>query len=142
MIRRRRKPFDEIVPFGWEFEELAQDFFEEPMWDVSRREIRPLAHVRETDDKVIVSVDLPYVKKENIQLNVTEDMVEVSATMDRTVKYDRWGTVEKNCEFKSCRTFVGLPSKVTPKESTARFKSGVLEIEMPKKIQRHKIEVQ
>jgi len=141
MIRRRRRPIDEIVPFVWGFGEL-ESFFEEPMWDVSRREIRPLAQVRETDDKVVVSIDLPYVKKENIQLNVTEDRVEVSAEMDRCIKYDRWGTVQRDCEFRSYRRSVALPSEVKPEEATARFKSGVLEIELPKKIQRRRIEVQ
>jgi HSP20 family protein len=142
MIRRKKKTLREIVPFGWDFEEIAQNFFEEPMWDVSRSEMRPLTQVRETDDKVIVSIDLPYVKKENIELNVTEDRVEVTATMDRCVKYNRWGTVQKNCEFKSYRTSVGLPRRVTPESAVAKFKSGVLEIEIQKKVERHRIEVQ
>jgi HSP20 family protein len=141
-MKRRRRPLGDIIPFESELDELAENFFEEPMWDLSRREIRPLAHVRETDDKVIVSVDLPYVKKENIQLNVTEDRVEVSATMDKCIRYDRWGTVQRGCEFRSYRTALALPSKVIPEGATARFKSGVLEIEMPKKVQRHKITIQ
>ena len=142
MIRRRKKPSSEIVPFGSSFDEIIENFFEEPMWDVSRREIRPLAQVRETDDKIVVTVDLPYVKKENIQLNITEDTIEVSAAMDRCVKFDRWGTVQRDCEFRSFRTAMALPSEVVPEGATARFKSGVLEIEMPKKSRRHKIIVQ
>lgn len=142
MIKRRRRPLDEIVPFGWKLDEIAENFFEEPMWDLSRRELRPLAHVREADDKIIVSFDLPYVKKENIQLNVTEDRVEVNATMNRCVRYDRWGTVQKDCEFRSYRVALALPNKVIPEGATARFKSGILEIEIPKKAQHHKITIQ
>jgi HSP20 family protein len=141
MIRRRRR-FNEILPFGWELEQIMEDLFEEPMWDVSRHEMRPLTHVRETDVKIIVSVDLPYVKKENIQLNVAEDSVEICATMDRCIRYDRWGTVQRDCEFRSYRTAVALPTKVIPEGATARFKSGVLEVEVPKKTQRHKITIQ
>lgn len=136
MIRRRRKPFDDIIPYR------RENSLEGSMWDVARHEIRPLANVRETDDKIVVSLDLPYVKKENIQLNVTEDRIEVSATMDRYVKYDHWGTIQRGCEFRSYRTTMSLPSKVVPEGATARFKSGVLEVEMPKKTQRHRITIE
>jgi len=142
MIRRRRRPFDELFSLGWRFEEIEEKIWEEPMWDISRHELRPLALVRETEDKVIVSVDLPYVKKENVQLNIAEDRLELNATMDRCVRYDRWGTVQRDCEFTCYRTAIDLPSKVIPEGSRARFRSGVLEIEMPKKTQRHRIEIQ
>jgi HSP20 family protein len=140
MIRRKRSFFDDVNES--ELENMVENLLEESMWDLSRHEIRPLTTLRECKDRIIVSIDLPYVRKDDIQLNVKEDKIEVSAIMNRCIKYDRWGTVQRDCEFRSYRTILNLPQKVVPEGAEARFKSGVLEVKLPKKTKYYRINIE
>ncbi len=45
-------------------------FSMEPMWDVSTHSLKPLYDIRETKNHILVTVDLPYVKKEDIELTL------------------------------------------------------------------------
>jgi HSP20 family protein len=140
---RRRRLLDEIEALEREIDEALEAFFyERPMWDISASQLEPLAHLTETEDKITVSVDLPLVKKEDIKLNVTGDVLEVDAKMQRCIKFERWGTVQRNCEFKSFRKVLKLPSEVIPEEAKAKFKQGILTVELPKRVRRHKIEIE
>ena len=131
---RRRRITDEIRALEREIDRsLEERFHEQPMWDISTGELEPLAHVSETQDKVTVTMDLPLVKKENIHISVTRDEIEVKAEMERCVKYDRWGTVQRECEFKSFHKLIRLPEEVLPDGAKAKFKHGVLTVELPKK---------
>ena len=139
---RRRRPLDYIEDLEREID-LAFDrlFAEHSMWDIKNRRLEPLAYLTETENKINVSVDLPFVRKEDIKLNVTEDALVIDAAMRRCVKFERWGTVQRECEFASFHKIVKLPTKVVPKEAKATFKYGVLSVDLPKRISRHKIDI-
>ena len=137
-LSKKRRIFDLI---GSSFEDLENeisqaidDFLEwRPMWDVSTGTLEPLAEISETSDKIIVSMDLPFVKKENIDLNVSEDSLEVEAQLERCVRFKHWGTIQRECEFKTFHKTIALPKKVIPEETKAKSKDGVLTVEMPKR---------
>lgn len=93
----------------------------------------PLTTVTETEDKVIVEVDLPLVKKRNIRLRLVEEGLEVEASLTRCVRFEHWGTVQRNCEFKSFYTIVPLPASVVVEGTKAIFKRGILRVELKKK---------
>jgi HSP20 family protein len=115
------------------------DFFNEfkrDMWNLSRRSLEPLTSVWETEDKVIVEIDLPLVKKDNIQLRIIEEGLEVEASLARTVRYHRWGTVQRNCEFMFLHKIIPLPSPVVSERSEANFKRGILRVELRKRKER------
>lgn len=73
---------------------------------------RPLIDVLETEDKVHVIAEIPGVKKENIQLNATDLILELE-TLKGNPKYSER---------------VELPVKVDPLSAKATYKNGVLEI--------------
>jgi HSP20 family molecular chaperone IbpA len=115
-MRRKRTVLDE---FG-EMERNVDEFFErvmfslEPMWDIQARTLKPLYDVRETRESIVVLVDLPYVEKEAIQLRVDEDSIDLCAELRQPVRYDRWGTTQRGCEFKKLCTTISLPAEVDP----------------------------
>jgi len=117
------------------FEEVFEPIFplETPMSDVSRRELQPLTHVSETAENIIVTVDLPCVRKEDIKISATENMVKVEAPMKECVKFSPYGTIQKEAEFDVFKKTIRLPVAVEPEKAKARFKSGILEIVLPKK---------
>ena len=100
-----------------------------------------MAQIEDTGDKIIITTDLPYVKKENIDLNVCDDSLEIDATLERCVKYEHWGNVPEECEFKSFHKDIKLSEKIIPEETNAKFKNGILTIELVKGKGKRKVTV-
>ncbi|MEM3061895.1 MAG: Hsp20/alpha crystallin family protein [Candidatus Bathyarchaeia archaeon] len=124
------------------FEESLETFFETPMYDVERKELSPLSQVTETEDEVIVMLDLPCVEKEDIKLEATENSLKIEAPLKKCVRISPWGPIRREAEFSSFRKVIRLPSKVDPEKSRAKFKYGILEVRFPKKVAGFEIEVE
>lgn len=139
LMDRMRDFFDEmerdiIESFGEMFEEHCS-------WDPDECCLEPLANVVETDKEIIITADLPYVSSsDNIDLHVSEDMLHIQATLDQTVKYSQW-TLQRQSEFQKFQKHIKLPPNVDLDQIQAVFKNGILEIRIPKKITRIKIQV-
>ena len=122
---------------------MALDVFDElsrVMWDLARGSLEPLSSVSETEDKVVVEFDLPLVRKEDVRLRLVEGGLEVEASLTRCVSFERWGTVQRSCEFRSFYKVVPLPSPVVAEGAKATFKRGILKVELRKRKEaEHKI---
>jgi len=94
--------------------------------------LEPLYEVEDLDDEIQVTFDLPRVKKENLEVRTTGDMVEVIAKMSDAVCWERWGVVQKNITFQAFRKRIRLPAPVEPEKAQAVFKNGILRITLPK----------
>ncbi|RLF09675.1 MAG: hypothetical protein DRJ98_07730 [Thermoprotei archaeon] len=139
MWRRRRSIFDWVDEF---FDKLEETLFK-PSWDVEECCLEPLIDVEERDEYVIVTADLPFVeRKEDIKLDVTEDTLIIEANMTKSFRLERWGTVQRDVEFRSFRKLVRLPTLVDPEGTKATFKRGMLRVMLPKKVKRYTIKVE
>ncbi|MFH0749160.1 MAG: Hsp20/alpha crystallin family protein [Candidatus Bathyarchaeota archaeon] len=125
---------------------MSFDFFDElsrVMWDLTRKSLEPLTNISETEDKVIVEVDLPLVKKKDVQLRLTSNGLEIEASLQRCMKFERWGTIQRSCEFKTFYKMVALPSLVISEGAKATFTKGILKIELKKiRTTEHKIYIE
>ena len=93
----------------------------------------PGKDIIETDDSVIVHVDLPGINKEDIELNVTEKRMRVKAKFDITSEIERGSYITINDQKSGImRRTVRFPRKVIPEEADARFDRDVLIVEVPK----------
>jgi len=116
---------------------------ERPMFDVTRRCLEPLAHVREEEDRVVVTVDLPYVRrKEDIDIRISGRDLVIEAKMRRSVQYSTLAGVYRDVSFDTYRKVIRLPEDVEPSGATARFKRGMLEITIPKRVRRFRVRVE
>jgi HSP20 family protein len=86
----------------------------EPMLSDERE---PLTDIIEGDEEVAITVEIPGVEKGDIDLNVTEDNLEI--TVDNPER-----KYHKN---------VDMPCDVKPKTTTATYKNGVLDVVVKRK---------
>jgi len=117
---------------------MAKDIFDvfEDMrlsWDIKNRCLEPLVCVEEDDREIIITVDLPYVKKQDISVHVTEHALEIKAVMEKAYKFHRWGTVQRGIEFNSFWRVIELPGNIIPGKAEAEFSRGVLKVRLPKR---------
>lgn len=89
----------------------------------------PGKDIIETDDSIIVRVDLAGIKKENIDLNLTETKLRVKADFEDDLIDEVRGN---NRRPTLIRRTVRFPRKVCPNEAEAKFENGLLTVEVPK----------
>jgi HSP20 family protein len=89
----------------------------------------PGKDIIETDDSVIVRVDLAGIKKENIDLNLTETKLKVKAEFEDELIGEIKGNMRRPTMI---RRTVRFPKKVCPEEADAKFENGLLTVEVPK----------
>ncbi|MHC1635204.1 MAG: Hsp20/alpha crystallin family protein [Candidatus Methanospirareceae archaeon] len=94
--------------------------------------LEPLYEMEDREDEIIVTFDLPRVEKEDIEVNTTEDTVEVMARMKEAICWEKWGSIQKRIKFEAFRKEIKLPERINPQKATASFKNGILRIRLPK----------
>lgn len=134
--------FDEFEKMRRRIERMISEFYEEferPMWDFESKCLEPLVSVREVEDKIVVTVDLPCVDKNNIKIYATEDTLTIEAALKEAYKFERLGVTRREASFEYFKKVIKLPAPVIPERAKARFRRGVLEVILPKKI--HGVEI-
>lgn len=147
VAKKKESPFV-VAPFGsdlWRaFDDIFENFrsdFEELLFPSPWRtafpafpEIRvPLVDLEDRGKDFALKAEMPGFKKEDIEIEVQEDSVEITGRVGW--KYDRKakGYV---CKERACESFnrtVQLPEEVNTDAVTANLADGVLEIVLPKK---------
>lgn len=129
-----------LTPY-WSTRSLASDLFddldrlftapERSIYD--ERAFNPPCEISETDDHILMSVDLPGLKREDIKIELNGRHLTVSGERKRETtskageKVQRY---EKSYGFFK-RSFM-LPETVDAENVEARFENGVLEVALPK----------
>lgn len=92
----------------------------------------PFIDVIENDKEIIATAEMPGLEKQDIKINVTEDMLEISAETKHEEKKEEKGYIYRERRSGSYYRAISLPSPVDPDTSKASYENGVLEIKMPK----------
>jgi HSP20 family protein len=92
----------------------------------------PVTDVVETENSVIATFELPGVEKQNIQLNVTEDTVEVKVEKKAEKEIKDKETYSYEMRSQSFYSALPLPAEVVAENADASYKNGILRVEIPK----------
>jgi len=100
--------------------------------DIALCDWRPAVDIYETQAAVVLTAELPGVKREDVSLEVKDNALTLKGERlaDGEVKENRYYRRER-CFGKFHRSFT-LQDAINPDLIRAKFKDGVLEIEIPK----------
>ncbi|HDI01785.1 MAG TPA: Hsp20/alpha crystallin family protein [Candidatus Bathyarchaeota archaeon] len=106
--------------------------------------IRPLVDVYETPDEVVVVAELPGVKKEDIEVSVIDNRLEIRAEVRREEEVKREAYHRRERYYRGFLRRIPLPTPVDPSGAKATYEDGILTIRLPKlaKEKRHRIKVE
>ncbi|WP_294955994.1 Hsp20/alpha crystallin family protein [Sulfurovum sp.] len=131
MLITRYNPYNEAKKSFDLFNSLMQNF------DVAREEgaiasFVPRVNTREGEDAYYVEIDLPGIKKKDIEITTEDNVLTISGErkMKDEVKEEDYYKVE-SAYGKFSRSFT-LPEKVDVENIHAESKDGVLEVVIPK----------
>jgi HSP20 family protein len=128
----RWEPVREMMTLREAMDRLFDDAFTRP---ISLRDggwTSPAVDMYQTDDEVVVRAALPGFKADEVQINVTGDVLTLRGeTKHEEEKKDkawhirehRWGSFERS---------IALPTEVTADKAVADFENGILTITLPK----------
>lgn len=92
----------------------------------------PEKHIIETDENIIVHLDMPGIKKEDIKLKITDSNLKVEACFDITQEIENGNITINDSKTGVFKREMQFPQKVIPKEAEATFEKGILTVEAPK----------
>ena len=81
---------------------------------------------------ITVKTDLPGVNKEDINIELSESNLTISAKFEEKIEIEDVNYLRKERKYGEALRSVNLPANVIVKEATANFENGVLTINLPK----------
>lgn len=138
----KREPSRAISPFEtmerW-FEEAFRRPFSSlsPPWlprlrETEMEEVMPSVDIFEEGDNVVVKAELPGIRKEDIDVNMTDNTVSISGEKKKEEKVERKNYYRGERSYGAFTRSFRLPVEVQTDKAKASFKEGVLEIRIPK----------
>ena len=143
---RRKEPESFMRPFD-EMRRMMEDFWIAPFSEFGRwgQTFVPSVDVKEEDDQVLVSAELPGMDQKDIDVTVTQDSVRIAGEKKHEEEKEEKGYYRRESAFGSFERIIDLPAPVDENKAEAEFSKGVLKIKLPKSEQarekRRKVEV-
>ena len=127
-------------PF-WPLNRMQEDFdrlFDEPFgrWLAPTRGFfhgwGPAIDVYEDKDNVLVKVEIPGMKKEEIEVYITEDLLDISGERKEETEFKSAESYRSERYFGRFHRSITLPTAVEANKIEAHYKDGVLTVTCPK----------
>jgi HSP20 family protein len=122
----------EMMTLREAMDRLFDDAFTRPLNIKDGGWSAPAVDMYQTDEEVVVKVALPGFKADEVQINITGDVLTLRGEQKHEeekkekawhIREHRWGSFERS---------IGLPTEVTADRAIADFENGILTITLPK----------
>lgn len=143
-IRKQMKGGEENMPrdlMPWSpwremmnMRETIDRFFDEPFSSrlAVQGSFQPSVGIRETDKELVVEVDLPGVKEEDIDVQIEDDKLVIRGERKYSSEVKKEDYYHMESSYGSFSRTIGLPSYVDASRAEAEVKDGILEVKVPK----------
>jgi HSP20 family protein len=142
-----RSSFD---PFDWH-KSIVDQMFQDPFFSrrgfedpfaLVRRDMSsgqsfftPRVDVWDSGDALMVHADLPGVPKENVSIEIHNGNLHIDGRTSEDKEYDKFDSRIRERRFGKFSRVITLPPGIDPSKVQAEFKNGVLEMNIPKKVE-------
>lgn len=131
-----RAPERSLSPFG-QMDRLFDEVFKRPFYSLlsqTRGESEPFLPVDifEDNESVFVKAELPGIKREDIDVQLTSDSITISGKKSSEEKIERKDFFRLERSYGSFSRRCQLPAEIETDKARASYKDGVLEVRMPK----------
>lgn len=103
-----------------------------PEWTPSFETRLPAVDVIDRTDHILVRAEIPGVKKEDVDVSVSDNLVTIRATSKREEEKEEGEYYRHELSRGEYSRSISLPADVNSNEARATFKDGILELTLPK----------
>ena len=118
-------PFGMMRRFAEDMDRMFEDFA-----FPSLRRFSPKIDIFERDGKLVVRADLPGMNKEDVTVDITEDVIVIEGERKFEHEENQEGVYRSERSYGHFHREIPLPPNVKTENATANFKNGVLEVTM------------
>ena len=132
----RSSQFSPISSLQSEMNRMFEDFFNQPFgFSIQRartQAVVPALDVKEDEQNVIVTAELPGIDRNDVEISVQEDMLEIRGHKSEEQKRDEenYHMVERS--YGAFARRISLPCEVDSEQAQATMEHGVLTLRLPK----------
>lgn len=132
-------PLKELEEMRREMDRLFDDFFpvqrRRRVWDEKPVAgiIVPNIEIYDRTNEIVFRAELPGVKKEDIDLSVTQDSLTIKGQLKREEEVKPETLYVSEISYGSFARTVTLPVEIDSEKAVATFNNGILELVLPKK---------
>ncbi|NMB08970.1 MAG: Hsp20/alpha crystallin family protein [Tissierellia bacterium] len=116
--------------FRWDFDQIFDSMFEDINHISSYHPLR--VDVKEKDKEYLLEVEIPGVDKEDIYLEIKDDILNISVERKEEINEEKENYIRRERRYGSFRRSFYVDN-VDQEKIKAKFKNGVLKIKLPKK---------
>lgn len=115
------------------FEEMDQllNAFRSPTY-TTEKTFHPATEITEQDGHYLLSIDVPGIRKDDIKINVTDNVLTVSGERKREEKTEDSKVRRVERSYGSFKRSFTLPNTIDADQIEAHYEDGVLELSLPK----------
>ena len=139
MTIRKRQSISDVVDEYFEYvekwaEQVRETLIEKPCWDLKTCAIEPLREITVTPTEVIITVDLPYARKETVQVKAVDPTsLEILAEMKKKIRLAELGVTHRKGVIQRFHGWIHIPVEFNMGKMKIQHKKGILEIKLPRK---------
>ena len=127
----RWEPAREMMSLRDAMDRLFDDAFTRPLslrdaWSV------PAIDMFQTDDEIVVKAALPGIKADEVQINVTGEVLTLKGEVQQNQEMEEKAWHIREQRFGSFERSIALPTDVVADKAKADFENGILTITLPK----------
>ncbi len=129
----RWEPTREMMTLREAMDRLFDDAFTRPLsvrdgWSMSS----PAIDMYQTDDELVVRASIPGIKAEEVQINITGDVLTLKGEVKQEEERNDKAWHIREHRFGSFERSVALPTAVKTDKADAVFENGILTVTLPK----------
>lgn len=109
---------------------IPKDYWPKNEWGNTRL---ALLDIRDNGDELLIEAEMPGIPKENINIELTENSIEICGEVKAEEEEEKEGYIKKERIYSTCVRHVPLPSEIIPEKADATLEDGILFIKLPKK---------
>ncbi len=131
----RWDPFRDVSSLQDRINRMFEDFFprsREPDEEIGVCAWQPAVDIYETDEGVVIQAELPGVNKEDVSVELKDNILTLKGERKVDTELDEQRYFRKERCFGTFHRSFSLRESVQPDKIKAKFKDGILEVEIPK----------
>ncbi|EDX82939.1 Hsp20/alpha crystallin family [Synechococcus sp. PCC 7335] len=129
---KRWEPFGEIDTLRQEMNRLLEQFTPNGLGESNGFAFVPSAELEETESEVLLKLEVPGMKAEDLDIEVMDEAVRVKGERKSETKTEEEGERRSEFYYGEFQRVIPMPKRVEKDQAVAEYKDGVLRLTLPK----------
>lgn len=131
----RYSPWKEIETLERNLNQLLGDFVPTSLKDLNTVARVPAAEMTETEDTIVLKLEIPGMEAKDLDIQVTEDSVSITGERKSQTAVEGKNKTKTEFYYGQFHRVVSLPVPVQNTNVTADYKDGILHLTLPKLVE-------